>query len=118
MDFGLKLKSLRENANMTQSEVAQKMNVLQTSISKYELGINEPDFETLVKFADLFNVNIDYFLDHTEVKTSWKDLNRIISINKKNYSFFEIMDMLVQLPEKDKICIINIMERFKQYNEK
>lgn len=38
----------------------------QNSISRYEMGIREADYKTLIMFADYFNVSVDYLLERTE----------------------------------------------------
>ena len=118
LTLGNKLKNLREDSDLRQIDVAQKVNLGQVSISKYELDMSEPDLATLVKLADLFNVNIDYLLGHTETKTSWKDMNKVISIPGKSYSACEFIDMLLNLPEKEKRYVIGLMELFKQNHQK
>lgn len=41
----------------------------QNSISRYETGEREADYETLIKIADYFNVSIDYLLERTNNRT-------------------------------------------------
>lgn len=118
MTLGTKLKNLREDLDLRQIDVAQKVNLGQVSISKYESDINEPDLTVLVKLANLYNVNIDYLLGNSDMKTSWKDINRIISIDGKDYSGLEIIDTIIHLPEKDKKYIISLLELLNQYNRK
>jgi transcriptional regulator len=65
----LKIKDLREDRDLLQKEMAEKLNVSQTNYSKYELGkINIP-IETLKKMAIILNTSIDYLLGLTnEIK--------------------------------------------------
>ncbi|MBR2175652.1 MAG: helix-turn-helix transcriptional regulator [Clostridia bacterium] len=42
------------------------LNLAQNTISQYETGVREPDFQTLIAIADYFNVSIDYLLGRTE----------------------------------------------------
>ena len=42
------------------------LNMNQNSISRYETGEREADYETLIKFADYFDVSVDYLLERTE----------------------------------------------------
>lgn len=58
----LKLKELRENANLTQTELGNHLNLSQRTISAYENATNEPDIQTLIKISKFFNVTIDYLL--------------------------------------------------------
>lgn len=59
-DFGKILKSLRENAGMTQKELARTLCVSKSAISGYEQGTRIPSSVTLIKIADVFHVSADY----------------------------------------------------------
>lgn len=62
----LRIKDLREDKDMTQSQVSKILNISQTNYSKYELGkINIP-IETLKKLSIIFNTSIDYLLGMTD----------------------------------------------------
>ncbi len=65
-DFESVFKRLRLAGGLTQTEMAEKLGVSKSTISMYENGNREPDFETLEKIADFFNVDIDYLLGRTE----------------------------------------------------
>lgn len=62
-------KRLRTSSGLTQVEMAEKLGISRSTIGMYETGAREPDFETLEKIADFFNVDTDYLLGRTE-KTS------------------------------------------------
>ena len=55
----LKIKEYREELQLTQKELAEKVGSVQRNISNWENGINEPDCETIVKLAELFDITID-----------------------------------------------------------
>lgn len=59
-------KRLRISAGLTQVEMAEKLKISRSTIGMYETGAREPDFETLEKIADFFNVDIDYLLGRTD----------------------------------------------------
>ena len=61
-----RLKELRSKRNITQLKLALDLNMNQNSISRYENMEREADYETLIKFADYFDVSIDYLLGRTE----------------------------------------------------
>ncbi|MCR5741132.1 MAG: helix-turn-helix domain-containing protein [Gammaproteobacteria bacterium] len=63
MKFNEKLKYLREKNNYTQEEIASKLNIARQSVSKWELAINEPDFETLKKLCNILNCSIEELID-------------------------------------------------------
>lgn len=62
-------KRLRISSKLTQAEMAEKLGISRSTIGMYETGAREPDFETLEKIADFFNVDTDYLLGRTQ-KTS------------------------------------------------
>ena len=64
-DFKSVLKILRNSNNLTQDMLAQKLGLSRSAIGMYEKGSREPDYETLEKIADFFNVDIDYLLGRT-----------------------------------------------------
>ena len=62
--FPLRLKYLREKADITQAELAQKLDVTQQAVGRWERGQTSPDYETLKKLSVLFDVSVDYLLDN------------------------------------------------------
>ena len=62
MQFNERLKALREDNDITQTELAKAVNVTQRNISFYETGANEPDIKTIIALARFFNVTTDYIL--------------------------------------------------------
>ncbi|MCI5794378.1 MAG: helix-turn-helix domain-containing protein [Ruminococcus sp.] len=54
---------------MTQQRLAIELNMNQNTISRYESGEREADYQTLIRFADFFNVSIDYLLERTDDPT-------------------------------------------------
>ncbi|MCH5143219.1 MAG: helix-turn-helix transcriptional regulator [Clostridiales bacterium] len=62
----MRLKYLREQRKISQLKLALDLNMNQNSISRYETGVHEADYATLIKFADYFNVSIDYLLERTD----------------------------------------------------
>lgn len=61
-----RLKSLRIARNISQLKLAMDLGLNQNSISRYESGARQADYETLIRFADYFGVSVDYLLGRTE----------------------------------------------------
>ena len=70
-----RIRDLREDHDMTQaqlariltqSELAEKLNVTRQAVSKYETGENDIPTQILIKLADLYGTSIDYMLGRTE----------------------------------------------------
>ena len=62
----MRLKSLREKRGISQLKLAMDLDMNQNSISRYETGAREADYSSLIKFADYFDVSIDYLLERTD----------------------------------------------------
>ena len=61
-----RLKELRTSRKISQVKLAMDLNLTQNSISRYENGEREADYDTLVAIADYFNVSVDYLLGRTD----------------------------------------------------
>ena len=61
----MRLKQLRESRGISQLKLAMDLSMNQNSISRYETGARQADYATLIRFADYFNVSIDYLLERT-----------------------------------------------------
>ena len=61
-DFSQTLKELRLERQLTQSELADLLIINQRTISSWENGSREPDYDMLVKIAKFFDVTTDYLL--------------------------------------------------------
>lgn len=61
-DFKDVLKYLRERSELSQAELANKLGLAKSTVSMYEVGKRQPDFETLELIADFFNVDMNFLL--------------------------------------------------------
>ncbi len=66
MEF--RLKKLRKEKKISQLKLAMDLNMNQNTVSRYENLEREADYETLIKFADYFEVSLDYLLGRTNEK--------------------------------------------------
>lgn len=62
MKFRENLQILRKMTNMTQEELAEKMNVSRQTISKWELGSVLPEIEKMIELCEMFNCSLDQLL--------------------------------------------------------
>lgn len=65
----MRLKELRKKRDISQIKLAIDLDMNQNSISRYETGVREADYETLIKIAEYFDVSIDYLLERTNNPT-------------------------------------------------
>ncbi|MBQ7898145.1 MAG: helix-turn-helix transcriptional regulator [Clostridia bacterium] len=73
MTFGEKIKSLRENAEINQTELGKKVNMTQRKISYIECGKCEPSIEDIISLCNYFEVSADYLLG---IKKGYKYIER------------------------------------------
>lgn len=96
-----RIKDLREDNDITQKELAEKLNIAKSTLSGYENETSEPSFAILFKIADFFNVSIDYILGRTNDKandTFLKNLTEQEIIEIKRYK--ELLELRRTLQEK------------------
>lgn len=61
-----RLRSLRESVRLSQVKMAEIVGVKQSSLNRYELNQASPTFETLTRYADYFDVSMDYIFGRTD----------------------------------------------------
>ena len=64
-----KLRYLRKKQNYSMKKLGEIIGVSESTISLYENGHRQPDFNTLIKLADYFNVTVDYLIGRENEKT-------------------------------------------------
>ena len=76
MEFNQKLQELRKQKGLTQEELAEKLYVSRTAISKWESGRGYPNIESLKAIAKFFSVTLDDLLSSDEVLTIAEEDNK------------------------------------------
>ncbi|MBO7763064.1 MAG: helix-turn-helix transcriptional regulator [Clostridia bacterium] len=66
-----RLRSLREDRDLNQTQVAKMLGMSQTGYSKYETGENDIPTAVLIKLARFYNTSIDYLLGETDNPTRY-----------------------------------------------
>ena len=67
-----RIRNLREDKDMTQTQIAKMLGMSQTGYSKYETGENDIPTSILIKLARFYNTSIDYILGETDIKKRYK----------------------------------------------
>ena len=97
LDIGSKIIALRKKSNLSQSELAKKVDVSRTIIGNYERNENTPSVDILLKIAKVFNVSVDFLIGEGQLSSYDKEvLKRINDIE--------------QLPEEDKNHIFYMID--------
>ena len=68
MEIGQRIKSLREEEQLTQVDLAKILKINNSTLSQYETGARIPSDDMKIMIADYFSVSLDYLLGRTELK--------------------------------------------------
>ena len=100
MKFGKALSTLRKLADMTQNEVADRLNLSRQAISKYERGESFPDISILVMIAELFNVTLDQLINYGEPTKGESSILKNVAKGNDNIIADDIADSteIISLP--------------------
>ncbi|MGN1399257.1 MAG: helix-turn-helix domain-containing protein [Erysipelotrichaceae bacterium] len=60
--FGQRLANLRKEHNLTQNDIADKLNVSPQAVSKWENDLTSPDIQTLLDLSEIYNISVDELL--------------------------------------------------------
>ena len=64
--------SLRNEKNITQSQLAEELNISPSAIGMYEQGRRKPSYELLEEICDYFNVDMDYLMGRSDIKNRYQ----------------------------------------------
>lgn len=109
--FSENIKSLRKQRHITQVQLAEKIGVSRSTISMYEMGEREPDFETLEALADVFNVDMAYLIGTETKKSPSEDGEEMDDFTYAAHGYSG------RLTDADKATIIKMMETLAAANE-
>ena len=93
--LGNRIRERREHKRLLQKEVANYVGVSQQAVARWEKGETEPDSETLIKLAELFECSVDYLLGRTNISTPIETL-----------AAHRTDDLLKELPENARQSLI------------
>lgn len=100
MLLGQRIKSLRKENNLTQEELGKLINVTKVSICCYEKETRIPTLETLVALANVFKVDINYFIGNDEY---------VVADNDKSYGMYVA---------KEELEFINEIRKYRNLHKK
>ncbi|MBQ2213056.1 MAG: helix-turn-helix transcriptional regulator [Erysipelotrichaceae bacterium] len=82
--FGARLAELRRQHNLTQNDIADRLNISAQAVSNWENDLTSPDIDTLLKLADIFNISTDELLGKNKIEPVYlpteqrKDINQLV----------------------------------------
>lgn len=111
--FGDRLRELRKEKNVTQEELGNLMGVTMSTVSAWEVNKAQPNFDTLIKLANYFNVTPNYLLCFTQ-----DDIDKIekLKLAMKDAGLIASDDLTIEELEKA-LRIVEVM-RERVENEK
>ena len=118
MEIGEKIKELRKQKGWTQEELAEKLFVSRTAVSKWESGKGTPNIDSLKDISAIFSVSIDELLSGEELISIAKMYNQI-NLRQLVGVIFGVLDLIVfsfmflpffGQPDGDRIRAVNLFE--------
>lgn len=100
--LGDRLYELRVDNDIKQFEIANKLNIKNTTWSNYEKNVRAPNIDLLKNISDYFKVSLDYLLGIIPYK-----------YNPRDPIFVEIIKIFVELDEAQKKSFIKYLKQFK-----
>ena len=104
--IGETIASLRKEKGMTQNELAEKMNVTDKAVSKWDRDLSCPDINTISKLADVLNVSVEELL-----KAKKQDYN-----NNKLKDLINLIFKAIALAMGVAVIVLNILNQIEVKN--
>ncbi|MCP4487287.1 MAG: helix-turn-helix domain-containing protein [Gammaproteobacteria bacterium] len=101
--FSERLKQLRANRNITQVRLAELLEVDPRVYNRWERGTATPQFDTIIKIANILQVSLDELAGRTELATE----PRI-----HNYELMSLYHQVDDLPDEDQQALILVIDSF------
>ncbi len=98
-----KIKLLREELNLTQSQLAEKLGIATSSISQYESGDRIPSDDIKIKMAKFFDVSLDFLMGLSDIRNP--------------YVFFTLSEYFNSLTEEEINEVIKYIMFIKKFRD-
>lgn len=119
-DFKSMLKYLRNRDGLSQEELAKKLGVAKSTVSMYEVGKREPNFEMLEAIADTFNVDINFLLGKADEEPSYYTNPETAKLAQEAFDDPDtriLLDAKKDLDPDDLKMVIDMVKRLKGNND-
>lgn len=97
------LKKARARSGMTMQQVGEAIGASKSTYKNYEYGTREPNGDTIVELANLFDVTTDYLLGREPAPNPFADLNLSEDDEK------EVVDKYMSLPPEIRACMLDVL---------
>ena len=111
--IGETIASLRKQKGMTQNELAEKMNVTDKAVSKWERDLSCPDINTISKLADILDVSVEELLKAKKKENSNTKMKDLVNLIFKAVALamgiaVVVLNILNQIDVKSSIIMLGI----------
>ena len=104
MKIGEQIKNRRQELNMTQEDLAQKLNVARSTISNWEIGRNYPDIQLIVSISDALDLSLDTLLrEESDIVQEIANDTRIRKSQTRKIRVLKVLILLCWL-----VCILGV----------
>ncbi|MDH2858865.1 helix-turn-helix domain-containing protein [Bacillus cytotoxicus] len=110
--FAANIKLLREERGLTQQQVADKMTLSRSRVNSHENAISAPDLDTLVQYANFYDVSTDFLLGLTDERRTYSPTDKI------SYLYTSLSDVLTNLTIDQQDEIIKNLMRYARFLKK
>ena len=100
----LRIKELREEYQMTQKELAQKISNVQRNVSNWENGTSEPDCQTILMIAEMFDISIDELFG--------REYSPVVATDNNNDDISALTRLIRRLNGEQRIALKNMLLAF------
>ena len=104
MELGKRIQELRKKAELSQTDLAQKIGISYTQMSRYEVKNVQPPADVLKKIADVFGVSVDYLISGDSEEKAKATL--------KDAKLLQLFKAVEGMNEKDKNIITELISTF------
>jgi len=113
--IGSRLKLMLVKLGMNQKELAEKLNVSQSTVNGYTRNYREPDMDTIIRLSKILNTSVEYLITGKNIdKITSSDFNKII----EKYDNSQTLQKQINIAESDiGLKLINIDEKLQELQE-
>jgi transcriptional regulator with XRE-family HTH domain len=112
--FGIRLKYLRRQDGLTQVQLADALGVKKSTIGMWENGKRDPDFETLEKLADYFNVNIgSFFVSEENGPAPGQGGEPAVNMDSLSATKRELIDRVMRMDDAATRALLEAIDRLR-----
>jgi transcriptional regulator with XRE-family HTH domain len=104
IEFGVRLKQLREEKNLTQTELSKRSGIHNVNLSRYERGLQQPTAEVLRKLAEALEVSIGHLMEGAP--------NEIPPSRLEDAELRSQLEEIERLPEMEKTVVKQFLDAF------